>query len=1018
MTCKKCEKSGLSILLVRPTAVATDSEIAPQGSAALRTHAGTVTAFGLPDLEAKSKYALRLLRREGYAYVFFPGEKPAGQVGRWLAYRVHDKAALIQKGEFAFEDSSFACDKKITHPHDVRTICIADPERIATVWVGFSMNWWSDAIKARVARSLKASGMVELSLSGKPPAHGFAAEASMLNAHVADYAVQHLKHGGFDDEATPFYPAGNVAAMQAARAMAEVMRKQSEGHPGQPMVVAVPDPVGLAADLNGIRLARDRRDKEQLLVPETAWPLMTHQLLSSLKTSIEAGAMADAQATIGGRMSKARWIEIVTSTPSIREHGYTWMPSGGTASDGSPNGELIGPDRVAREGRAGFNGRAEAAVRWRGIASQIDEKKRQAWKRKFDARSRATADRLELFENDWLAAAHAPETKAYFAGHFDESDPNKRTAPVSPGAIYAAESHRIHYPQPLSKVDCHERYLEDLLGKPITDPASVALRAMFANQKSAIDKVHAMLIGDADRDNENNMRDKALDIFKGLVTAEWGPKYSWMTALVMGLCAGQLSAIAAAAFQLGVSLKWSDGLSIPEKAQRFLKRLPALAVAEQTLLGAMRTALEGGKPSIPVVIRFEWLMEEALAYMEKNPFDYSEADRRAVRDKRVGSKIVVRQMAMLEAATGNFNLIPSEAPVFPAASSRTFGGLTGAQFEEFVKSQDMQTHDRSALKNIKSYITNEAVHEQSKAFRTDQMLAGAVMIVQGLGLIWSLRDLLKDLDKGENSKLLDRFLSVADGSAGVFGGLLEFRAAGLQMQMVAEHGAAAGTAMSRVSSSLSNLKAGAAMAGMAGGMLNMVMSFRKAQEADQNGDKAAYSAHLIAGAAFALNGAAMALVYRNIVTRGATNLALGAIAQDVARTLIRKGLQGVFLTVIVSMEAGALMLGVASVISGAALALLIIGVVATVGAALAERTELQRWVARGYFGNNAEGRFKDMERELLEYELLMELVHKPMASRETARLLKAHSPPPAVPLLPQPTLDPWDPMNDGWGRSR
>ncbi|MFM9925135.1 T6SS effector BTH_I2691 family protein [Variovorax sp. H27-G14] len=1018
MTCKKCEKTGLSILLVRPTAIGTDPEIAPQGVAALDTHPGTVKAFALPDLKGKTKYALRLLRREGYVYVFFPDEKPTGQIKPWQAYRVYDRAALIPEGEFVFQSSEFACDKKITHPHDVRTICIAEPERIARVWIGFSMNWWSDAIKAQVMENPKAAGMVEVNLTGASPAHGFAAEAELLKQHVADYALQSLAHGGLTEDATPFYPPGDVSASHAARAMAAVMQKQNEGSKGRPMVVAIPDPVGLAADLNGIRMARDKRDKEELLAPHIAWPLMTNQLLSSLKTSIEAGAMAQAKASLGGQMSQARWSEIVKATPNIRAHGYAWAPTEGTAPDGSPNGELRGPDHHARERRADSNGRAEGAAQWRSIAGQIDAKKRQSWKRQFDAQRCPVADRLALYEDDWLTAAGAP-TDGYFTHHFDESDPNKRLAPTSPGAIYAGESHRIHYPQPQSKADCCERYLERLLGKPITDPGSVALRAMFANQKSVIDKVHAMLIGDADRDNENNMRDKSQDIFKAMVTAEWGPKHSWMKALVMGLCAGQLSAIAAAAFQLSISLKWPDGLTLPEKAQKFLKRLPALAVAEQTLLSAMRTAVEGGKPSIPVVIRFEWLMEEVLEYMDKNPVGYSEADRRAIRNKRVGSKIVVRQIVMLEAETGNINLIPSETPRMPAASPKTFGGLTQAKFDEQIKATDLQTYDRATVKNIKAYVTKEAIRAEAKGIRTDQLFGGAVMIVQGLGLVWSLRDLLKDLEKGDNSKLLDRFLSVADGGAGVIGGALDLRAAGLQMQMISEHGAERGMAMSRVSSSLSNLRAGAAMAGMAGGLLNMVMSFRKAVEADQNGDKAAYSAHLVAALAFGLNGAVMTLVYRNIVTRGATNLALGAIAQDVAAKLIKRGASRVFLTVIVGMEAEALALGVASVVSGAALVLLIVGVVATVWAVLAERTELQRWVARGYFGNDTDGRYKDMDRELLQYELLMELVHKPMTDQEIARVLKAHPAPPAVPRPPpKAPLDPWDRMNDGYGRSR
>jgi hypothetical protein len=1013
MTCKKCEKSGLSILLVRPTAVATDPEIAPQGAAALATHAPTVDAFALPKLEAKSKYALRLLRREGYVYVFFPNEKPQGRIGRWLAWRVHDKAALMPQGEFVFEDSSFACDKKIMHPHDVRTLCIAEPKRIAKVWIGFSMNWWSDKVKAQVSANLKAAGMVEVDLAGKPPVHGFLAEAALLNQHVADYALQSLKHGGLEEEATPFYPAGDVSSMQAARSMAEVMRKQSEGHEGRPMVVAIPDPVGLAADLNGIRLARDRRDKEALLAPDVAWPLMTDQLLSSLKGSIEAGAMADAQSAVAGRMSQARWREISNATPSIREHGYAWTATEGTAPDGSANGKLIGPDHLARQRRADFNGRSEGAVQWRAFAGQIDDKKRQAWRTRFYAEQWLAADRLALHEKDWLLAASDLATRGYFAHHFDENDPNKLTAPTSPGAIYAAESHQIHMPQPLSKAGCHAQYLEHVFGNAITDRTSVALRAMFGNQKSVIDNVHAMLIGDADRDNENNMRDKALDIFKGLVTAEWGPKYSWMNALVLGLCAGQLSAIAAAALQFGASLRWADGLTIPEKAQKFLKRLPALALAEQTLLGAMRTAVEGGKPSIPVVIRFEWLMEEALEYMEKNPFEYSAADRNALSNKRVGSRIVVKRVAMLEAQTGNFNLIASEAPQLPGASARSLGGLNMAQFEQQVQATNLQTYDRATVRNIKAYVAQEAVHGEAKVLRTDQAFAGAVMIVQGLGLVWSLRDLLKDLDKGDNSKLLDRFLSVADGGAGLIGAALELRAAGLQMQMVARLGVAAGTEMARVSDSLSRLRAGAALAGVAGGLLNMVMSFRKAQEARTESDQTAYAAYAVAGISFGLNGAVMTLAAANASSRGAVNKAIGTAAQRIAIELIKKGSQRVILTVISGMTAEAIAVGVASLVTGTALLLLVAGVVATLWAVLAERTELQRWVARGYFGRDSDGRYQNMKLELQQYEQISGLVQKGIDEQEVSRLLKAHPAP-----SPQPVLDPWDPMNNSSGRVR
>lgn len=997
MTCKICDnKSGQSILLVRPTAVATDPEIAPQGIAALDAHAGTVNAFGLPALKAESKHALRLLRREGYVYVLFPGEKPLGQIKPWLAYRVYNHGALIPEGSFVFDRSEFACDTKSTHPHDVRTLCIAEPKRIAKVWIGFSMNWWSDTVKSNVAKDPKAAGMVEVNLAGDPPTHGFAAEAALLKRHVADYAVQSLKHGGLKEDATPFYPPGDIAAAQAARALVAVMQRQNAGHAGKPMVVAIPDPVGLAADLNGIRVARDRRDKEALLQPEVAWPLMTNQLLSGLKASIESAAMDEAHTTADGHLSQKRWNEL-KGTPFYREGGYEWFPTQGTAADGSLNGKVIKPRTPVHERRIDERGQAYGSAQWKPFASQIDAGKHERWMQEFRTRRGTEADRLALHEKNWLAAANSPATLAYFATHFDEGDPNKHTAPTSPGAIYAGESHLIHYPQPLSTAECHAQYLERMLERPITDPHAVPLRAMFGNQKDVISRVHAMLIGDADRGNEDNMRDKTLDIFKGLVTAEWGPKYSWMKAAVMGLSGGHLAAIAAGALQFGLSVKWSDGLTIPQKAQKYLQRLPALAAAELALLDAMRAATEGGASGLHVVLRSSWRREEVLATMEKNPFDYSEADRRAIRNKPAGSMIVTQRVVMLDAGSANISLLPSETAQLPGASPRSRRGLSMAQFTEDVKAANLQSFDSATVKSVKAHVAKGAVDASVKSLRIDQLFGGAVMVVQGLGLIWSVRDFFQELGKGDNSKLFDKLLGVADGVAGLVGGALDVRAASLQIQMVEAQGAARGAAMSQVSRSLSNLKAGAAMAGVAGGMLNMVMSFRKAQEAKQKGDGVAHVAHLGAAFAFGLNGAAMSLVTADLLNRGATNRAIGSAAQQVAKAVIKRRLQHVMLTVIVNASAEALVAGVAVFVSGAGWVLLIAGVASTIWAVLSERSDLQRWIARGYFGSDTEGRYEDKERELLEYHLIAEMVYKPMADEENQRLLNKYPTPPAAP---------------------
>ncbi|WP_341892080.1 hypothetical protein [Variovorax sp. YR752] len=99
--------------------------------------------------------------------------------------------------------------------------------------------------------------------------------------------------------------------------------------------------------------------------------------------------------------------------------------------------------------------------------------------------------------------------------------------------------------------------------------------------------------------------------------------------------------------------------------------------------------------------------------------------------------------------------------------------------------------------------------------------------------------------------------------------------------------------------------------------------------------------------------------------------------------------------------------------SGVGWVLLIVGVASTMWAVLYERSDLQRWIAPGYFGHDSERRYGNMERELLEYQLVAEMVHKPMADEEDQRLLKKYPGPPAAPA---PRLPPFG--GDGVGGFR
>ena len=1003
MTCKKCEKSGLSILLVRPTAVATDPDIAPQGVAALDAHAATIEAFGLPKLEARSKYALRLLRREGYVYVFFPNKKPEGQIGQWLAYRVHDKGALIPQGEFVFEDSSFACDKKITHPHDARTLCIADPQRIAKVWIGFSMNWWSDKVKAQVAGNLKAAGMVEVDLAEKPPAQGFAAEAPLLNRHVADYALQSLKHGGFDEEATPFYPAGQVSSMQAARVMAEVMRKQSEGHEGQPMVVAVGDAVGLAADLNGIRLSVDRRHKQRLLAPEVAWPLASNQLLKGLKEAFEAAAATGAEAAAYGSTSEKQW-DAIKQSAYIREMGYIWESTGGQAQDGSANGRMRQPDNLRQQAGIQRSRIANFDRLWREqVSSQIDEPRRAAWEMAFQKDRRTEAEALAPFERDWLTALRHGVTLDYFKYHFDDEAPNGLNDPVCHGLIYAQESDRIHVPQPLSTQACLDDYCDHVMTPSIADPRAVAARAMVGNQKSVIDRVAAMLDGEWDRSNENNMRDKVVDIFKGMLTMSWGRKHSWMVGIVAGLAAGHLAAMAAAVFQAVAAVDKRKVFDLPGAGELRMRKLVNLGVLEQALLQAMRTAVNRGEAYLPVVINEVWALTDVDAHMRSRDYRgyYSDADRQALlKNQKMNGTVMVKRLWLIGAHDGALHAIPSERAHAPGRSTRSTGGVALARFDEYVKSVNLQTLSPQTRRNVQDHLAADGGNVKAE-IHADRRLGYGVAVVQAAGLVWALRDLWKSFAKPDR---LERF----DQSLNLFGGMVSFTASLVELRAVAYRSMLSKTPnvvnatdranRAAITTKLANIRIGLAVAGLATGAIDGYMSYRRAVKAKAEGDEAAYMAHLTSQAAFGMQSLFNAVVAADAVSSGASSRAIGAGAQRVAQLIVKRGVERGLLVAIVGMGARALGIAVLGVVTPVGWGLLVIGVLSTVVGTASERNRLQRWADRSYFGKDRLLAYKSCASEMWEYDT-MDIDFEAMEANETKRKLNriggsGNAPPP------------------------
>ncbi|RZI77799.1 MAG: hypothetical protein EOP80_03405, partial [Variovorax sp.] len=258
--CKKCDnKAGLSILLVRPSAIAKDADFAPAEAARLRTHDASVQALGLPVLE-KSRHVLRMLRQGGFVYAYYV-KRPLQFIKSWQAFRVQGSGALIPESQIVWADerADFSCSLKDSHPHDVRTLCIQLPEKdpgsAGPVWIGFSMNWWDDAMRQRVQGNPSAAGMIRIDplmdLGGVKNA--FKAEVGPMQQYIADFALRSFDHGGTKEghnlttngtePATPFYNGAGDKSYGQAKGLQDVMQRQAAKHPstkGREFVLAIP----------------------------------------------------------------------------------------------------------------------------------------------------------------------------------------------------------------------------------------------------------------------------------------------------------------------------------------------------------------------------------------------------------------------------------------------------------------------------------------------------------------------------------------------------------------------------------------------------------------------------------------------------------------------------------------------------------------------------------------------------------------------------------------------------------
>ncbi|MEN5158325.1 T6SS effector BTH_I2691 family protein [Achromobacter spanius] len=272
--CAACERTGLPILPLRLAVMpATDG---------LKRHA-TATHTSIQT-------ALRVLR-QGYVYVLLDKKI-------WHAYQVTPEGYLRQFNPFSMpraepEPLATAC---LDAGHDLRTAFInIDTAKHKQAWIAFSQDPWPketlDAYRSgKYADETPLPvdyrdrfSVINLFTLKEDPTGGHQAIAlehgADLHQHVAEYAIGTNDFGSVHG----WHP--RHARLEAMRAQLRMLEKQHGLAKGVAGLV-LPDPVGMAAELNNLRLSVNTMRQRWREEPARRYAYLTSQCLLGIKAYI------------------------------------------------------------------------------------------------------------------------------------------------------------------------------------------------------------------------------------------------------------------------------------------------------------------------------------------------------------------------------------------------------------------------------------------------------------------------------------------------------------------------------------------------------------------------------------------------------------------------------------------------------------------------------------------------------------------------------------------------------------
>ncbi|WP_307722098.1 T6SS effector BTH_I2691 family protein [Pseudoduganella albidiflava] len=961
--CDICNKSSLSLLLLRPSPIAKSPMLAAPGSKNISADPAVLQGLLPEPRPAQSRFALRLLR-PGYVHVYIP-QPPAG-VKNWLIYRVNERADLIPEGHALFSqpDASVPCKRPEHIATGMKVLNIPQAHKVSEIWIAFSANLWNETLRGSNKADPAVMQKISLQSCGL---NSFVPTAENLKAKVLECALTQLSIDKATDHDFPFTSlAGQVNDLAANLARAAAKHPKTAG---KELAVVLNDPVGIATELNALRIRRNEIVKREIAKPENLHPLSSsHTILGLRKCLVDEQDLHSYEQVSPIRSLKdfeaAQWPEGTQWQPLTEADRAKLLER--SKSDSTIGQLLLSPYKKVFErpdlGRVIYPDHDERAAawtekkvkeNWSKYEDYYDEGARAAWVRKFEAKMKAEHYvPLEALEKDWNAARKGQQISTYFTRHFDRvCTPKSLQYPVD-FLVDAKEHEYISLPMPFVDGPVMDDYVSEL-DLPVTDENAHTIRSMVGGKDLVVKIVHKQLTGSPGLE-DGGMRDKTFDLVKGFSELTMSQpamqSHGWIGHALALFSINQYAALSGAVLTIAARQATVTGATA-----RMLEKLQNLALVQSALECAVQGAIKGQAPKIPVMITMKVSAENALKILKARPGQVLGTSKRRIKQfaktNRTIPLVLITDTEAIKAANGKLDILARGSQGSSVKMGKAVDSTVDARplstvamsEETFLRLYQAQAgRAANAANRLRSVIpdiaqSSHGAHAISVAKTLDARLALASMVIQTIGVVNGLATASK---ADSASAVEDAEYGVMDSVFGFMGGAFALWVVAAEIDIAKRLGTqAVGT-----SAKIGLLRVAGNLTGIAGGVINGIASTKKYRQQKGDGNKVPADLYLLSVLAF----------YGTAVT--SFTLTAGAIASALEARVIGGA---VVRTVATRIGVGTVF---ASAVSGVGLLLLGIGVVAQITAIVLTPSDFERWLARSYFGKGGGGLFSMQDR--------------------------------------------------------